>query len=225
MLLWVGKDELQYMQQVKNCIRCGRVTNMNHEFGRMVMEFGNDQEPWSPKIDSSELVLVHCTSPGPFNGNENMVVFDSDQQLNLNILFPPPIPFSMSILAFLEAARINNTLDMAFARRLCPSENLSDNEVLRTLITALSFANGNAGSPIKSMLTLAVILAIGNEDPKVVYDFIKQNCLRMFKIQGLKLVCTKCWVSCWNRPKAFKFTTNKKRLIELLRELQILEGN
>ena len=210
----VGKDELQYMQQVKNCIRRGRVTNItkNHESGRMVMEFGNDQEPWSPEIDSSELVLVHCTSPGPFNGNENMVVFDSDQQLNLNILFPPPIPFSMSILAFLEAARINNTLDMAFARRLCPSENISDNQVLRTLITALSFANGNAGSPIKSMLTLAVILAIGNEDPKVVYDFIKQNRLSMFNIQGLKLVYTKRWVSCWNRPKAFKFVS-----IEFLR--------
>jgi hypothetical protein len=105
----------------------------------MVMEFGNDQEPWSPEIDSSELVLVHCTSPGPFNGNENMDVFDSDQQLSLNILFPLPIPFSMSILAFLdEAARIKNTMDMAFARRLCPSESKSDNEVLCTLITAFS---------------------------------------------------------------------------------------
>jgi hypothetical protein len=171
---------------------------MNHEFGRMVMEFGNDQEPWSPKIDSSELVLVHCTT-SLFNGNENMDVFDLDQQLSL---------------AFLdEAARIKNTLDMAFARRLCPSENKSDNEVLRTLITAFSFANGDAGSsPIKSMLTLAVILAIGNEDPKVVYDFIKQNRLSMFNIQGLKLVYTKRWVSCWNRPKAFKFVS-----IEFLR--------
>jgi hypothetical protein len=93
----------------------------------------------------------------------------------------------MSILAFLdEAARIKNTLDMAFARRLCPSENKSDNEVLCTLITALSFVNGDAGSsPIKSMLTLAVILAIGNEDPKVVYDFIKQNRLSMFNIPGV----------------------------------------
>ena len=223
----VGKDELQYMRQVKNCIRRGRVTNItkNHESGRMVMEFGNDQEPWSPEIDSSELVLVHCTSPGPFNGNENMVVFDSDQQLNLNILFPPPIPFSMSILAFLEAARINNTLDMAFARRLCPSENLSDNEVLRTLITALSFANGNAGSPIKSMLTLAVILAIGNKDPKVVYDFIKQNRLSMFNIPGAKIGAYETLGLMLGQAKAFEFTTNEKQLMELLREkLQILEG-
>jgi hypothetical protein len=154
-----------------------------------------------------------------------MVVFDSDQQLNLNILFPPPIPFSMSILAFLEAARINNTLDMAFARRLCPSENTSDNQVLRTLITALSFANGNAGSPIKSMLTLAVILAIGNKDPKVVYDFIKQNRLSMFNIPGAKIGAYETLGLMLGQAKAFEFTTNEKQLMELLREkLQILEG-
>jgi hypothetical protein len=49
------------------------------------MEFGNDQEPWSPKIDSSELVLVHCTT-SLFNGNENMDVFDLDQQLSLALM-------------------------------------------------------------------------------------------------------------------------------------------
>jgi len=222
----VGKDELQYMRQVKNCIRRGRVTNItkNSESGRMVVKFGSDQEPWSPEILSTELVLVHCTSPGPFNGNENTDVFASDQQLNLNILFPPPIPFSMSILAFLEAARINNTLDMAFARKLCPGENKSDNEVLRTLITALSFADGNAGNPIKSMLTLAVILAIGNKDPMVVYNFIKQNRLSIFNIPGSKIGVYETLGLMLEQAKEFEFT-NDTRMMQLLRQkLQLLEG-
>lgn len=223
----VGKDELQYMRQVKNCIRRGRVTNItkNYESGRMIMKFGSDQKPWSPEIDCTELLLVHCTSPGPFNGNENMDVFASDQQLNLNILFPPPIPFSMSILAFLEAARIDSTLDMAFARKLCPSENKLDNEVLRTLITALSFADGNAGNPIKSMLTLAVILAIGNKDPMVVYNFIKQNRLSIFNIPGSKIEVYETLGLMSERAEAFEFTANETRMMELLRDkLHLLEG-
>jgi hypothetical protein len=93
------------------------------------------------------------------------------------------------------------------------------------LITALSFADGNAGNPIKSMLTLAVILAIGNNDPMVVYNFIKQNRLSTFNIPGSKIGVYEALGLMLEQAKEFEFTTNETRMMQLLRQkLQLLEG-
>ena len=109
------------MLLVKNHIRRGRVTGITkqNETGRIVLAFGSDQETWTPDktVDSTDLIFVHCTSHGPFNGNENLDLFVSEHQLNLNLLLPPLVPFSMSVLAYLESALFSNRLDWTFARK------------------------------------------------------------------------------------------------------------
>jgi hypothetical protein len=241
----VGKDELMLMRLVTDCIRRGRVTRITRqpETGRIVVAFGSNQDTWSPDstIDSTDLIFVHCTSPGPFNGNEHVDLFVSDHQLNLNLLFPPPVPFSMSVLAYLESARMSNCLDLSFARQLLQSsktetlkeeasciescETISDNEVLRRLITATTLQQGNLGKPFQIILNLGVFLAIGNKDPIVVYKFLKENRLSFFSIPGSKVGVYEALGLLLERAKPFGLASEEIRSMLLLREkLQALEG-
>ncbi|KAL3804934.1 hypothetical protein ACHAW5_006791 [Stephanodiscus triporus] len=243
----VGKDELMLMRLVTDCIRRGRVTRITRqpETGRIVVAFGSNQDTWSPDstIDSTDLIFVHCTSPGPFNGNEHVDLFVSEQQLNLNLFFPPPVsaPFSMSLIAYLESARISNSLDMSLARQLLQSsktetlkkqasciescEAISDNDVLRRLITAMKLHQGNLGKPFQIILNLGIFLAIGNKDPTVVYKFLKENRLSLFSSPGSKVGVYEALGLLVERAKPFGLAYEEIRLILLLREkLQALEG-
>jgi hypothetical protein len=234
----VGEDELKLMQLVKNRIRRGRVTGITkqNETGRIIVAFGSDQETWTPDktIDSTDLIFVHCTSPGPFNGNENLDLFVSDHQLNLNPLFPPPVPFSMSVLAYLESARVSNSLDWTFARKLLESskteslvewETMSDNEVLRHLFSAMDFKQGSNVKPFQTILNLGMFLAIGDTDPTVVHQFLKENRLSFFSIPGSKVGVYEALDLLVERAKPFGLTTNEMSSMQLLREkLQVLEG-
>ena len=236
----VGKDELKLMQLVKNRIRRGRVTGITkqHETGRIDVEFESDQETWTPDktIDSADLIFVHCTSPGPFNGNENLDLFVSDHQLNLNPMFPPPIPFSMSVLAYLESARVSNNLDLTFARQLLQSSNtehhieeretISDNEVLRRLFACLDLQQASSGDkPYQTILNLGMFLAIGDKDPLVVYQFLKKNRLSFFSIPGSKVGVYEALGLFVERAKPFGLTANEIGSMQLLRKkLQVLEG-
>ena len=236
----VGKDELKLMQLVKNRIRRGRVTGITkqHETGRIDVEFERDQETWTldKTIDSADLIFVHCTSPGPFNGNENLDLFVSDHQLNLNPMFPPPIPFSMSVLAYLESARVSNNLDLTFARQLLQSsktehhieerETISDNEVLRRLFACLDLQQASYGDkPYQTILNLGMFLAIGDKDPLVVYQFLKKNRLSFFSIPGSKVGVYEALGLFVERAKPFGLTANEIGSMQLLRKkLQVLEG-
>jgi len=246
----VGEDELKLMHLVKNRIRRGRVTGITkeHETGRIVVAFGIDQETWTPDktIDSTDLIFVHCTSPGPFNGNENLDLFVSEHQLNLNLLFPPPIPFSMSVLAYLESARVSNRLDWTFARKLLQSSNteslvewetMSDNEVLRHLFSAMDptpskmtasrpdLKHVSNVKPLQIILNLGMFLAIGDKDPTVVYQFLKENRLSFYSIPGSKVGVYEALGHLMERAKTFGLTANEMSSMQLLREkLQVLEG-
>jgi hypothetical protein len=226
------------MHLVKNRIRRGRVTGITkeHETRRIIVAFGSDQETWTPDktIDSTDLIFVHCTSPGPFNGNENLDLFVSDHQLNLNPLFPPPVPFSMSVLAYLESARVSNSLDLTFARKLLESskteslvewETMSDNEVLRHLFSAMDFKQGSNVKPFQTILNLGMFLAIGDTDPTVVHQFLKKNRLSFFSIPGSKVGVYEALGLLVERAKPFGLTANEMSSMQLLREkLQVLEG-
>ncbi|KAL3822005.1 hypothetical protein ACHAXA_002991 [Cyclostephanos tholiformis] len=241
----VGKDELALMRLVTDRIRGGRVTSITRQLdtGRIVVAFGSDRDTWTPDrtIDSADLIFVHCTSPGPFNGNENVDLFASEHQLNLNLLFPPPVPLSMSVLAYLEAARISDSLDMSFARQLFQAsktetldeqasytescETISDNEVLRRLISATDLSQGNAVKPFQIMLNLGMFLAIGNKDPIVVYKFLKQNRLSFLSIPGSKVGVYEAFGLLMEQAETFVLAPNEIRLMKLLRErLRVLEG-
>merc|ERR1712176_968711 len=115
----IGKDELALLRKIpsKNIIRRGRVTSMKLKGEEVVVELGPQQDEMV--IESSlNTVFVHCTSPGPFNGNLDGNCFVSDKMMNLNLLYAPPVSASMSCLGFLEAARKKETLDANFAIEL-----------------------------------------------------------------------------------------------------------
>lgn len=242
----VGKDEIALMRRVTDIVRRGRVTRiaMRSDTGGIVVEFGSDEETWTPgdgAIDSTDLVFVHCTSPGPFNGNDQVDLFSSERTLSLNLLFPPPVPFSMSVLAYLESARMSNTLDMTFARQLLQSsktetlveqatcdesrETISDNEVLRRLIMDTAIQGGDLGKPFRIILNLGIILAIGNKDPMVAYRFLKENRLSNFSIPGSKVGVYEALGLLVERAKTFGLVPEDINMMQRLRmKLQVLEG-
>lgn len=244
----VGKDEVAYMRRVRNLIRRGRVSRItkDEQDGTIQVEFEDDQKVWIPEVEdpNNDLIFVHCTSPGPFNGNENSDIFASEQQLNLNEIFAPPVPISMSVLAYLESARLNNTLEFAFGRKLlrslhqtdddddslveqAPTE-ISENEVLRRLILTMNLKSSYDARrlPFQSILNLAMFLAIANnEDPMVGYQFLKTNRLSFFSIPGFKGGIYETLGLLVERSKLLGYTPNETRMFQLLRDrLQVLEG-
>lgn len=141
----VGKNELNIMRNIPkdNIIRKGRVTSIRTiEIGtkRMIsVNFGSDsssssrsingenEESWNIDVDNDNdtidndddnIIFVHCTSPGPFNGNPIGDVFNSENELSLYLLFAPPISISMSCIAMIEASMQLGTFDIAFGKQL-----------------------------------------------------------------------------------------------------------
>jgi hypothetical protein len=136
---------------------------------------------------------------------------------------------------------MSNCLDLSFARQLLQSsktetlkeeasciescETISDNEVLRRLITATTLQQGNLGKPFQIILNLGVFLAIGNKDPIVVYKFLKENRLSFFSIPGSKVGVYEALGLLLERAKPFGLASEEIRSMLLLREkLQALEG-
>merc|ERR1712176_1036873 len=110
------------------------------------MNFGPEHESWISS--DNDVVFVHCTSPGPFNENVENRIFPSDKEMNLLLLYSPPISISMSCLAYLETARTKGKLNIEFGRELIRAEEgedtneeekMDDNDVLKRLfLTELS---------------------------------------------------------------------------------------
>ncbi len=238
----VGMDEIKLMRRVQDIIRQGRVTAIKKEGNRsVIVHFGENSQPWLPReSDPENLVFIHCTCPGPDNGNTNFDLFASDHQLNLNLLFAPPVPISMSVLAYLESARINGTLDLSFGRQLLRSlelhdvaeqavgrdmEDLSENEILRRLISAVGLNEGGKGGSFQSILNLAFFLGIANKDPMVGYQFLKENRLSFFSIPRFKGEIYETMGILVNQAKTLGYSDGEARMFQLLRDrLQILEG-
>eukprot|EP00592_Proboscia_alata_P020186 CAMPEP_0194411622 /NCGR_PEP_ID=MMETSP0176-20130528/9838_1 /TAXON_ID=216777 /ORGANISM="Proboscia alata, Strain PI-D3" /LENGTH=540 /DNA_ID=CAMNT_0039213731 /DNA_START=51 /DNA_END=1673 /DNA_ORIENTATION=- len=196
----IGPEELTKMRLVTNRIRRGRVTGISHSSGKAVMEFG-EQEHWTSPVSNDDTVFIHCTSPGPFNGKTHgSHMFGSDREMNLLLLFAPPISASMSCLAYIEAARKNGTLDIDFCQKLSdacePSgsrgRDCGTNSLLQALfkvmplddswndVTTLSMVS------YQSILNVAIFLAVANRDPLVGLQWMKGNRLSLLSVPGSK---------------------------------------
>lgn len=212
----IGKDELKIMREIQDIIRRGRVTAIDvaedgTKKARLHFNGTSDNDGcWISPSDSIENdIFIHCTSPGPFNGNTETRIFVGDQTMNLLLLYSPPISISMSCLGYLEAARVKNELDIEFGRKLLrlsaaggkEVNDMNDNDVLGKLFFTLmekvstdKDGEGNIGSNDDNFgtmaklatLNLALFLALANVDPMVGYNWLKQNRLSFVSIPGFK---------------------------------------
>jgi len=195
----IGPEELTKMRSVTNQIRRGRVTDISRSSGKAVMAFG-EREQWTSPVPVDDTVFVHCTSPGPFNGlSRDSRMFGSDREMNLLLLFAPPISTSMSCLAYIEAARKNGTLDIDFCQKLTeacePAGSrgkdggansflqvfkampLDDNSTDETGLSMVSY---------QSILNLAIFLAVADRDPLVGHQWMKKSRLSLLSVPGFK---------------------------------------
>mmetsp|Transcript_61241 Transcript_61241/g.181118 ORF Transcript_61241/g.181118 Transcript_61241/m.181118 type:complete len:514 (-) Transcript_61241:103-1644(-) len=227
----IGKEELKYMRVVSNIVRKGRVSSIAVKEGSIKVSFGKDEEPWILPPSSNDHVFIHCTSPGPFNGKEADELFVSDTEMCLFLLYAPPVSISLSVLAKLESARRQGTLDLDFGRKLLsarsPVQNgnvPSDNDVLRQLVRGFKF-KGDTPSQLISIVTLAISLALIDEDPMVGYEWMKANRLSFFSIPGFKSGIVKDLAKLARDGTKLGFTEGDIRVFDLLQEkLKPLEG-
>ena len=189
----IGDDELKYLRQVKNVVRRGRVSGITTiGNARIRVEFGEND----PLELSSEHRFVHCTSPGPFNGNKHDSPFTTEKEIRLCFLYAPPVPISMSCIAALESRRRAGKLDIDFGRSLIgPSKGakLSENDVLRAMIpgfglpsTAGHVTHSASKAQIDPMKNLAGFLAIFDKDVNIGHRWLQKNRLSFFSIPGFK---------------------------------------
>jgi len=191
----VGKEEIKVMRKVDHKIRRGRVSaiKLDQNTGDIVVEFEKDD--WViPKSSNKEHIFVHCTSPGPFNDKaSDGVIFRSERDLTLDLLFAPPISISMSCLAKLESARQKGTLDTEFGAELLGIDGgASANKVLGELIQSVRLASRDVSvnveflDELKSSITQAMFVALVDKDPMVGVEWLKSNRLSMLSIPGFK---------------------------------------
>ena len=245
----IGKDELALLRKVpkENVLRRGRVSSITTDksTSNVFIGFADGRDPWkmSAPIDD-DLVFLHCACPGPFNGNVVDELFISDKELDLYLLFAPPVSISMSTLAYLEASRHKGELDMSFGRKLLLSidgklseghpdtDQYSENDVLRRLVRAFQLDSKDhndksltAGS-IRSLVTLAVFLALAGEDPLIGYEWLKRNRLSFFSIPDFKgEVYETMNLILENNDEATGFSEGEVHMISLLRDkLEPLAG-
>lgn len=235
----IGKDELSLMRKIpfKNLIRRGRVTKLRHQNETVVVEFGTEHDPWVAPQDAT---FVHCTSPGPFNGNEIDGLFLSDKEMNLNYLFAPPVSISMSCLAFLEAARRNNTLDTEFGMTLVqaaegtlpgqasPIGSSPENEqtVLESLFRTTALTESSLFEQFRPIINLALILCLVHSDPLIGHKWMKENRLSFLSIPGFKCKVYENLGALVKEREALKLSEGELSMITLLRnKLEPLEGN
>ena len=189
----IGKDEVKLMRRVEEKIRRGRVASLGVEDGDVVVRFEEEgREDWVlPREGDKEYVFVHCTSPGPFNGKpSDDVVFQSERNMTLDLLYAPPISISMSCVAKLESATKKGTLNVALGRALLNNDAATPNEILRQLIRGLGIQSTDATpgflDGMRSAITQASFLALLDADPMVGYRWLKANRLSMFSVPGFK---------------------------------------
>lgn len=194
----VGPFLLRTLRKIKKVIRKGRVTALKFHQERIQMHFDESNQY---EIFDNDTIFVHCTSPGPFNDAKVKYLFQSEQQLDLYLLFAPPVTISMSMLGYLEAARQSNRLDMKYAEQLYsaihernPSDDVTEekkeslpvNEILKGIVFPFTLEEGT-NQKLVSLLNQAIFLAIGDMDPMIPYKWLKSNRLSMLSIPGSKV--------------------------------------
>ena len=189
----VGDDELAYMQKVKQIVRRGRVTSItstdkSDNRGQVSIEFDNGR----PLLVSSEHIFVHCTSPGPFNGHDRSSPFASESEINLEFLYAPPVPISMSCIAVLESQRRKGKIDVEFGHQILGRTDVTVNEILRQLMRGYDLkdvsdlsSNGSLAH-IQPLMALAVFICLFETDPTAGYQWMRKNRLSFFSIPGFK---------------------------------------
>jgi hypothetical protein len=232
----VPNDELKLLRKIKNIIRRGRATAIRKDGNKVVVDFGNNHGSWEAFASVADLVFVHATSPGPFNGKDSDDLFVSDDFLTLNLLTAPPISSSMSMIAKIEAARHQGTLDLDFARQLfhayhvvsesSPSDDKkTDNDVLRWAIRGYKLSDLDAREKVKPLVTLAMFIAVLDKDPTVAINWMKSNRLTFFSIPGFKGHTYEHMLLLCEKGRSLGFSENDIRVFNMLAgKLKPLEG-
>jgi len=187
----IQPDEFELLKNVKTIIRKGRVTAIRNKFNSDVtVEFSNDHSPWGAFAPIENCIFIHCTSPGPFNNKDcSEDIFENSKKLNLDLLFAPPVTFSMSCVAKLEAGRVKGTLNtdamrrlaLAFGKEKPEGNDFTDDALLKILIKRL-----NIDDLHYSTITQALLLAILDKEPVVGLRWMKENRLSLLSIPGMK---------------------------------------
>ena len=224
----VGDEEMKLMRNIHNVIRRGRVTCIR-EGARVSFDRGEDVH------FASDSIFVHCTSPGPFNGNaKNTDIFPNDKTINLSMLYAPPVPLSLSCIAILEGRRRNGSLDLEFGRKLCKciddKNDFTDNDVLEKLITGYNITakddvSVHPADQVAPLKTLACFIAILDEDPITAYKWLSGNRLSFFSIPGFKGHVYETIVTMVEKQETLQLSENEVKMLSLLVEkLKPLEG-
>lgn len=238
----VGRSEIVLMRKIKDTVRRGRVSSISLGSNRdILVGFGPGERDWVLPAPADGHVFVHCTSPGPFNGYPGSGELFSSDQIELGLLFAPPISMSMSCLARLESARKKGTLDVAFGRELiremsvdCGSD-ASDDEVLLRLIrgipvddqsvTHIDHPDSDITVMVEPIITLGLFLAIVDPDPMVGYNWMKSNRLSFLSIPGFKSGLLEDLDAIVEKGKVLGYPAGKLRMIKKMAEkLEPLRG-
>jgi len=235
----IGSDELTYLRKVSKFIRLGRVTGIRQNADQITVEFGSNNEPWIPPYAANDLVFVHCASPGPFSrSDEHQEVFVSDQEQNLWYLFAPPISLSMSVTAYLEAARYKGTLDLKFGQKLLqtkknpeaesPMDTAKANDVLKEFFRPFQIGVGDLKAnkeQFTGIINLAMFIALADPDPEVAYQWLQRNRLSFVGIPGFKSSIYESLEKFVEKWEVFGFTEDERQRLELVRDkLKPLKG-
>merc|ERR1712071_174169 len=228
----IGEDELELMRKVKNVIRKGRVNSiqLNKDTQTITVQFDRSEEAelFSPVQDYT---FVHCTSAGPFNGVTPKACFVSSGQLDLFMLFAPPVSFSMSCLAYLEAVRKKGTIDVALLKKLYEAINLDDknnsenvtiDQMLGSIVQPFQLSQKQYYG---ALINIAVLLAIADPDPMVSYEWMKRNRLSFFSIPGFKGHAYEQMKKLASKGESLGLSNEMTKFVGILRDkLEPLEG-
>ena len=235
----VLSSQLKKLQKVTNLIRKGRVTSIEYTNSKesILVHFdGKVTEPQMTFSPADDYVFVHCTSPGLMNGAKPKSIFVSDYELDLYVISAPPIPMSMSSIAYLEAARLRGSLDIDLAKQLflamteedvdrksVENENISMNDILKAILRPFDITG--KGKDLRSLVNLAVFLSIANVDPMVSYKWMKGNRLQFLSIPFYKCRVYENVSDMIEKSKILGFSDSMVNMLRLLQhKLEPLQG-
>jgi len=225
----IQRDEFKLLQKVKTLIRRGRATAIRRKYNSGVtVEFGSDQSPWEAFGSVEDCVFVHAASPGPFNSYVRQEeIFENSKKITLDHLFAPPIGFSMSCVAKVEAGRVKGTLNTDVMKRLATGygekpegKDFTVDELLKILIKGVDM-----DSIHQATITQAVLLAILGDDPVAQLYWMKANRLSLLSIPGMKCASSEMVHTLRSKGLKLGLTESDLSMLQVLsEEIKPLEG-
>jgi hypothetical protein len=183
----ISGSELKTLRTVENKIRHGRVKHIQADDNIPVLHFidGTELKLNNSLVEST--VFIHCSAPGPFTnitrGEEErlpMRLFDG-KTITLFPLFAPPITFSGAVIAKLETARRNNTLNFEGGKRLKveqaddTSASIDGNTLLGNYIQPYYIGSKSATVQMLHHYNLAMFLSLVDNDPMHGAQWLTKN--------------------------------------------------